>query len=173
MLGFSPLATAHLHGQHNSCSKDHGNCGASSLPELLLRISASRDVLTAVLTKTGGGSYKYTALSHCWGSFKEAAKSIPRTTMENAVSREMTGIPASLLSRTFRDAIDLTWKLGIEHIWIDSLCIIQDDANHKTRELPKMGSIYGNAYLVISATLARNTDYGLYHPRSRVFTIAD
>jgi hypothetical protein len=66
----------------------------------------------------------------------------------------------------YRDAIDLTWKLGVEYIWIDSLCIVQDDADHKARELPKMGGIYGNAYLVIAATLAGHTDHGLYHPRS-------
>lgn len=58
-------------------------------------MSASRDVLTVVLTKTGEGSYKYTALSHCWGSSKDAAK---RKTMENAVSHETTGVPTSLLS---------------------------------------------------------------------------
>src|SRR5690348_5632509 len=63
---------------HNSCSEDRGNAGASLLPERRLRISTSGAVLTVVLSKTAGVSYKYTALSHCWGSPRDAAKRVPR-----------------------------------------------------------------------------------------------
>ncbi len=68
----------------------------------------------------------------------------------------------------------MTWKLEVEYLWIDSLCIVQDDEDQKARELPKMGEIFGNAYFVLAATLAENGDYGLYQERPRSsFTVLD
>lgn len=61
---------------------------------------------------------KYTALSHCWGQFPTL-----RTTLANLAEFEKE-IPRICLPKTFSDAIDLTRRLGIAHIWIDALCIV-------------------------------------------------
>jgi Heterokaryon incompatibility protein (HET) len=111
-------------------------------------------------------SYNYVALSHCWGQQSGFELStLPKTTKENLVFHKSKGLLEQDLTRTFRNAIDVTRKLDVQYLWIDSLCIIQDDAEDMETELSKMGSIYGNAYLVIAATLAKNGSVGLDRER--------
>jgi hypothetical protein len=38
----------------------------------------------------------------------------------------MDGISVDASPKTFQDVIYATWRLGIQYLWIDSLCIIQD-----------------------------------------------
>lgn len=156
------------------CDKAHKDCkrlGAQSQrPKRLLRIYDSNpsDELRLVLLETIDASYKYVALSHCWGSSKNAVETgytISKTAKENLDIHQSYGLLVACLTRTFQHAIDLTRKLGIQYIWIDSLCIIQDDEQDKSQEIPKMGDIYGGADLVIAATLAENGRHGLYHDR--------
>jgi hypothetical protein len=56
------------------------------------------------------------------------------------------------LSRTFQDALLATISLGFEYIWIDSLCIVQDDKDEWSRESKLMGEVYKNATCNISAS---------------------
>ncbi|KAK0625596.1 hypothetical protein DIS24_g11081 [Lasiodiplodia hormozganensis] len=62
-------------------------------------------------------------------------------------------IPPSALSkyRTITDAIYVARSLEIRYLWIDALCIIQDDPEDVIRELAMMRSIYEGAYLTITA----------------------
>jgi hypothetical protein len=64
----------------------------------------------------------------------------------------LTSIDISDLSSVFQDAIEVTAGLGIKYIWIDSLCIIQDDINDWVRESSKMSAVYGRSTLTIFAT---------------------
>lgn len=57
-------------------------------------------------------------LGHCWG--KQCVPQLTRVFL--AVSEHE--IAFSKLSKTFRDAIVVTHRLGIKYLWIDSLCII-------------------------------------------------
>jgi hypothetical protein len=52
--------------------------------------------------------------------------------------------------------------LGIRYLWIDSLCIVQNDREDWEREAPKMADIYGNSFLTLSATAASNSSEGLF-----------
>lgn len=54
----------------------------------------------------------------------------------------------------------LTAGLGMKYIWIDSLCIVQDDADDWKREATKMASYYENAWLMIAASSTE----GLFFP---------
>lgn len=74
----------------------------------------------------------------------------------------MRGIPWELLPTTFRDAIQVTKGLGIRYLWIDSLCIIQDDDVDWKEESSKMASIYQNSFLTICATAAPDDEAGLW-----------
>jgi hypothetical protein len=64
---------------------------------------------------------QYICLSHRWG----AASQLITTTIAT-LNERIQGINFDDLSQTLKDAIVLTWKLGINYIWIDALCIIQD-----------------------------------------------
>lgn len=92
------------------------------------------------------------------------AKKMPKTTRDKLVRYQREGFPVSHLTRTFQDSINLTVQLGLEYIWIDSLCIIQGDAADWATESVTMASVYGGAHLVIAATCGKDGNDGLYPP---------
>jgi hypothetical protein len=51
---------------------------------------------------------------------------------------------------TFRDAVLVTQTLGVQYLWIDSLCIIQGDKADLAQELSMMGDVYANSYVTIT-----------------------
>lgn len=70
------------------------------------------------------------------------------------------------LTQTFQHAIIFAFQLDkVGYIWIDSLCIIQDDHEDWARESVLMHQVYRNSFLNISATAAENGDDGLYSTR--------
>jgi hypothetical protein len=69
-------------------------------------------------------------------------------------------IPPEGLTKTFKEAISIARSLGFDYIWIDSLCIIQDDAEDWKHESVRMGSVYGRSALNIAATGASNGQVG-------------
>jgi hypothetical protein len=60
-------------------------------------------------------------------------------------------IPLAGLYAPIRDAIFLTRRLGICYLWVDALCICQDDEEEKQTEIAKMNLIYRNSFLTITA----------------------
>lgn len=78
------------------------------------------------------------------------------------------------LPRNFQDAITVTRLLGIRYLWIDSLCIIQDDKTDWEKEGSKMDRVYKNAYVTIAATSAATANdgflaYRFAHWRTEIF----
>ncbi|TVY73230.1 hypothetical protein LSUE1_G007579 [Lachnellula suecica] len=98
----------------------------------------------------------YVALSHCWGMGETL-----RTTKEN-LSSFQDSIPWNQLPKTFRDALQVARGLGIGYIWIDSLCIIQDDIVDWGTESAKMAGVYNNALLTIMAASASDSRDGCF-----------
>ncbi|GKT42977.1 uncharacterized protein ColSpa_03158 [Colletotrichum spaethianum] len=72
-----------------------------------------------------------------------------------------TGIRVSKLPTSFREAICVARGLGISYVWIDSLCIIQDDKEDWKAEARRMAIIYDNATLTIAANDGLNSHAGL------------
>lgn len=100
-----------------------------------------------------GSKDRYIALSHCWGNQR-----IITTTLATLEDRKRN-IPWESLSKTFQDAVIIARKLRVRFIWIDSLCIIQDDNEDWEVESGKMGLIYENSYLTISATASAHGNH--------------
>ncbi|KAH9220962.1 heterokaryon incompatibility protein-domain-containing protein [Leptodontidium sp. 2 PMI_412] len=88
----------------------------------------------------------YAALSHCWG------KQLVIQTHKSSLEDRVLDIPWGSLSSTFQDTVTTTRLLGLKYLWIDSLCIIQDDAEDWARESGSMASIYDGAQIVIAAS---------------------
>lgn len=107
----------------------------------------------------------YTALSYCWGT-----TNIAKTTKANLLERK-SSMPWACLPKVFQDAIALTRALGLKYIWIDALCIVQDDAADLDRQLSQMAQVYHEAYLVISADSANSADGRLFKERQRSLRI--
>ncbi|KAH7126618.1 heterokaryon incompatibility protein-domain-containing protein [Dendryphion nanum] len=116
----------------------------------LMEISSQKDKITIRLVSTtdvGFVSAPYVVLSHCWGNIDPKCK----TTNAN-VTNYLDGISLQTLPPTFSDAIMITHALGVRYLWIDSLCIIQDNREDWKKEAVKMSDIFRDAYLTISAT---------------------
>jgi hypothetical protein len=62
--------------------------------------------------------------------------------------------------QTLQDAVSACWRLDLTYIWIDALCIIQDDSRDWFEQCAQMGEIYSSAYIVIAADIARDCDSG-------------
>jgi Heterokaryon incompatibility protein (HET) len=105
----------------------------------------------------------YVTLSHCWGKQK------PKIILyKNTLSDFQKGIVIHKLARTFQDAIKFAIRLDdrIRYIWIDSLCIIQDDTTDWREESAKMHEVYKYSYCNISATAATDGSKGLFFDRT-------
>lgn len=99
-----------------------------------------------------GSDTRYIALSHRWGSF------MSETLKENIESRKQF-ISYNELPSTFQDAIDVTRQLDVQYLWIDSLCIIQDDPDDWRRESGLMENVYSSAYCTISVRVTSNNGF--------------
>jgi hypothetical protein len=93
-------------------------------------------------------------------------------TERDTISKRLRGFALSALPTTFQDAVSLTRRLKIRYLWIDSVCIIQDDRQDWRIESSRMCDMYSNAYLTIAATLASDDSQGfLRHRQSKLACI--
>jgi hypothetical protein len=151
-----------------TCETDHGNCALPTevnLPSRLLEIGDSEEGhlkirLVDALPEHRG---RYITLSHCWGPNPELS-GLTRTLRSN-VDDYYKDLPMDLLSRTFQDAVTITKRLGAAHLWIDSLCIIQEDAKDWESESIKMADIYAYSLVTIAATGTQSSGDGLFLQR--------
>lgn len=102
----------------------------------------------------------YIALSYCWDKINMQAESFVAT-RANHQSRISSGIPFNSLPRTLREACRVAQVLGVRYIWIDSLCIIQDDDRDWDKESGLMSDIYANSLLTITALASCSVYDGL------------
>jgi hypothetical protein len=98
----------------------------------------------------------YACLSHCWGSHQ------PMTTTTATIQQRKSGIAWHELPKTFQDALCLCSKLKLGYLWIDSLCIIQDDGDDWACEASKMAEVYSNSYITIAASGSRDGTEGCF-----------
>jgi hypothetical protein len=97
---------------------------------------------------------KFAALSYRWGYGKQS-----ETTKANVFAR-FKKLKTSDFPKTLQDAIHITRRLGLEYIWIDRICIVQDDKEDWAKEASLMADIYANAYVVLSATATEDCEDG-------------
>jgi hypothetical protein len=125
-------------------------------------VDIGHDEQSVKLIDSRGEEADYICLSHCWG----LAQII--TTTKATLNERKRGIPWGLLSNTFQDAIVMTRTLGFRYIWIDSLCIVQDDALDWEKESAQMASVYSNGYLTLAGTRSRKGNGGLFSKKHDV-----
>lgn len=108
-----------------------------------------------------GRTEPYIALSHCWGGPIRT-----RLLHENMAKFINDGISEDILPPTFKDATFVTRRLGFQYLWIDALCIIQDDDKDWEREALLMCQVYERASLVLSAYSTSSSEAGFHIRRS-------
>ncbi|KAI8952463.1 hypothetical protein F4801DRAFT_599888 [Xylaria longipes] len=128
---------------------------AFKLPTRLIDVGVI-DSATVRLYETRPGDksedFRYIALSHRWG-VSTPEKPHFRTTVENKEAL-MEEIEVSKLPDTFRDAVITTRALGVQYLWIDSICIIQGKGGDFNSESKRMEDVFSAAYCVLAATCA-------------------
>jgi hypothetical protein len=105
-----------------------------------------------------GRGIKYAALSYCWGSASDT-RSMLKTEKSSMKSRT-TGIALSEMPKVFQDTIALCKKLSIRYLWIDALCIVQDDRLDWEQEGSQMGKVYENAFVTVVPLAAHTCNEG-------------
>ncbi|PKK52246.1 hypothetical protein CI102_2356 [Trichoderma harzianum] len=148
-----------------TCNDNHKSCVAESaqLPARFLDISDDADATHVFLKELRDFDHntdsRYVALSHCWGTGPNLC------TTRSTLQKHKHGIKVSELPPTFRDAVNVARNLSVRYLWIDSLCIVQDDPHDWQIESAKMASIYRDAYFVLGAACGESDAQGFLHSR--------
>lgn len=157
----------------NDCLTQHAECGGPEpkpLPTRLLRLRSldpSAPILQVNLhvNREHCQVGQYAALSYCWGGPQRQ-----RLTRDNLKALVAGELDSCTLPQTLKDAILTTQVLGLEYLWVDALCIIQDDDVDKEFEISRMCSIYENSTVTIVAATAASVDEGFLSPNRTSFT---
>jgi hypothetical protein len=151
---------------HN-CQQNHRKCTPASVsrnsPTRLLEVS-KLDSLRLIETSVAeqGKAVAYAALSYCWGGPQ------PFQLTQTNRSAMLAGFEVALLPQTLQDAVRVCRELNLCFLWIDALCIVQDDEMDRMTEIAKMPAVYGNATVSIAATSAERVSDGFLQPRQLV-----
>jgi Heterokaryon incompatibility protein (HET) len=105
----------------------------------------------------------YVALSYVWG---QMAHPLRATKANREVLETENGLWKLKIPRTIQDAIDTVKILGFRYLWVDSLCIVQDDPEYQMQQIKAMDQIYQAAALTIIAAGGNSADGSLL-PQSR------
>ncbi|KAF2027852.1 HET-domain-containing protein [Setomelanomma holmii] len=140
------------------------------LPSRVLQVGTKEAPKLQLITALGHRA-SYAALSYCWGSDEEVE---PLKTTKASVGQFSVHIDEADVPLTIRQAIFVTRLLGLEYLWVDSLCIVQNDEDDDwNSESQKIGSIYQNATVTIAATSAQHCNAALFRRRKVDFNTGD
>ncbi|KAL5614864.1 hypothetical protein BROUX41_004945 [Berkeleyomyces rouxiae] len=105
-----------------------------------------------ILTEIGDAEVwpHYATLSYSWGNSAEAASAQLKTTHET-FDEHMQGVPFERLPDTVKDAVTVCSHLGIPYLWVDALCIIQNDREDWEQEGSQMALIYKFSFVTVCA----------------------
>jgi hypothetical protein len=171
----SPLSKACfnlIRGWMSRCLFNHQDiCSRppAAFPSRLLDVGppTSLDSVLCLRVMDSAEAGPWVALSHCWGTRSDYFK----TTTANFQDRQ-SKIAFDSLPATFQDAVVVTRKLGFQYIWIDSLCILQDDYEDWVHEASRMHEYYRDSTLTIAADCAAGDEEGfLYQERPDVSVV--
>ncbi|KAG8214248.1 heterokaryon incompatibility protein-domain-containing protein [Butyriboletus roseoflavus] len=153
------LLRAWLH----QCESEHGDV---CVPSLRLPVERNGetgfqptfvvDVTQSCLVDTPSHC-RYVALSYVWG-IASAFRHLLENTRDLRKKNSLHSFP---IPATIRDAITLVRAIGERYLWVDSLCIIQDDSKMQQAEMMRMGSIYSKALFTIIAAAGDHANRGL------------
>ena len=146
----------------------NGNCGGTPLEIAKVNLPKGFRLIDVehMCIVQGNNDSRYLALSYVWGQSKTLRNTgaiRADLEVEGELSKRLEEIP-----RTIKDAIELVKELGERYLWVDSLCIIQDDDEDKANQIMAMDIVYGSAILTIAATSGDHADFGLAGWRTKL-----
>lgn len=163
----SPQSISRIKHWLDDCTANHPSCkramssdsisNTTSLPTRILDVANYPKTICLIITaKKKVQKAKHVALSYCWGGVAQIKTT--RVTLE----RHQKSIPCESLPQTIQDAAWITRKLGLRFLWVDCLCILQEDRHDFHAESRRMASVYEKAYLAIAATGANASTKSIF-----------
>lgn len=148
------------------CTRTHPKCQSQLprvLPRRLLAVSRQPDGIHLQLKHSDElhdpTTLKWVCLSYCWGGY--SSLKLTRSTSPTL----QHGVMAGRLPKTIQDAASVVLALGLEFLWVDALCILQDSAEDWLHEAESMGDIYRGGFLTLAALGATDSSVGLFASR--------
>lgn len=148
----------HCRDHHNQCRAQTGK--GAPIPSVFPGLDVLRliDVRERCLIETDK-FLRYTTLSYVWGntsSLRLTRANMPQLSEPGGLEKRWT-----LLARTIRDAIDLVDKMGERYLWVDSLCLVQNDAADLKLGTAVMDLVYAQSTLTVIAASGHDANAGL------------
>ncbi|KAK7224735.1 hypothetical protein V2G26_012738 [Clonostachys chloroleuca] len=153
-----------------TCTTSHSKCRGLEnqarpfIPERLIEILCTETLESSrwrLVSSHHLGHVSYVTLSHCWGSSDHLK--LLKSNLDHLQSQE--GIPPTTLPKTYQDAFVVALDLGFRFIWVDSLCIIQDDDGDWKEQSSVMGMIYKYGQCNLAAAWAQDGKDGCFSYR--------
>ncbi|KAH9220801.1 heterokaryon incompatibility protein-domain-containing protein [Leptodontidium sp. 2 PMI_412] len=105
---------------------------------------------------------RYVALSYVWGDPKEVKSRLWLMKMTNVANSQLdNGLDFDLLPTTITDSMELVSKIGERYLWVDALCIVQDDEKEVAEQTSQMDLVYACALATIIVATGENAEAGL------------
>ncbi|KAF4633375.1 hypothetical protein G7Y89_g4747 [Cudoniella acicularis] len=165
LIGRTPEPTfdfQKLHLWHQAC----GECSQIDLlshdPTSTLPVDGMFLIdTTAMNTVPAPEGAAYVALSYVWGALKNPVRATKANRHELMAEG---GLTKTTLPRTIHQAVEVVRAIGFRYLWVDSLCIIQDDPESQMDQIRAMDLIYKGAALTIAAAGGNCADDPLMNP---------
>lgn len=153
------------------CNRDHkASCSSRHkepltrkyppMPHRILHIGSDASGVIK-LSEDNTDDAPYICLSYCWGKEKNHVQTNSKT--KGQFER---GIPIGGLPQLFQDCIHVARFFNISYLWIDTLCIVQDDKDDWEVEARDMKRVYSNSWLTIAATAASGPQESMFRERT-------
>jgi Heterokaryon incompatibility protein (HET) len=140
------------------CEYNHSRCArrsANLLPSRVIDVGPpGQDTEPRLQINSNSETGYYACLSYCWGGTHQYM------TTSATIDGHVKSFKLSSLAPTIQDTIKVTRMLQLRYLWIDALCITQDDPADKKKEMAYMGQIYKNATVTIAAARAKSVHEG-------------
>lgn len=148
---------------HKECRKSTDLIGSLmyAVPPRLLDIGVDDTSTVRLISTDHNFASPYVALTYTRGGSKVAS-----TNTANYAVRQRA-ISLEKFNKTFKQAISVTRLMGFQYLWIDAYCILMDSPEDRTKHVPRMGIIFHNAALTLSATVSASADEGLIRYKSK------
>ncbi|KAI1737804.1 HET-domain-containing protein [Xylaria scruposa] len=146
--------------KHTTCNELRQKVSSYRLPKYMVDLDLGY-IGKISIVETNGKNMPYAILTYCWGQDSTILEAI-NTTSKN-IQQRFTGFNLSTMPKTIRDAAEVAHALGLRYLWVDALCIQQDQDIQK--ELNVMSDFYARATVVISASSAAASNSGFLEPR--------
>ncbi|KAF9893199.1 hypothetical protein FE257_011622 [Aspergillus nanangensis] len=165
----SDIVFERIKGWIAECCRKHTVCEYEEtpvLPRFVVEIGPSEEIsgearpCLRLIENDGTLRAAYITLSFVWGVLVQ-----PVQLSQSNIEDFKKSINYSLLPPTIRDFIYVAQRLEVKYIWIDTLCIIQDNEEVKKQQIAQMNMIFGKSFLTVQAGNVHSVHESFLRPR--------